>query len=323
MPVMIRQRLLLPLRMPHRVFTIIVVAVIVLAVIQRGIGISPYYLHFASGMLIFGIMALGYNLLHGYTGLVSLGSAGFYAVGAYGGALMMDFLGSYDVWGGLLGCLGASALFALIVGVVSTRLGGVSFLLITFAFSMVPYLLIRSPLRDITGGHTGWRLPVTPPFVFDLTDPFLFLFFTLGALVAIYIILSVIVNSPFGLSLLCIKENELKLCSLGYNTWLRKTLAATISGTVIGFAGYLKLLCDFSISAEMGFYYTSAKVILCALIGGTGTLVGPFLGVITWFLIEEFLVTPGLLEIIMGSTLVVVVLRFPFGISGAFRKGRV
>ena len=317
---MIRSRLL-HLPMEDRIFAIVAAAVIAFAVSQPVLDFSPYYLNFVSNMLIFGIAALAYNLLHGYTGLIPLGTAGFYMVGAYGGALALRYLGN-NIWLGLLGSLGMSAAFALIVGIIATRIRGVYFLITTFAFSMLPWILIRGPLRDITGGHTGIHMRILPPFFFDLHDPFLFLLFTSGTLIAVYIILRVIVSSPFGLSLRCIKENELKLTSLGYNTWWLKILAVTISGTLTGFAGYLFLLKNLSISPILGGFFISAKVILIALVGGFSTLVGPLAGTFVWFLIEEFLVGPGLLEIILGSMLVVVVLRFPLGIVGEFLKSR-
>lgn len=317
---MIRSKLL-HFPMEDRIFAIIAAAVIAFAVSQPVLGFSPYYLSFVSNILIFGIAALAYNFLHGSTGLISLGTAGFYMVGAYGGALALRYLGN-NFGLGLLGSLGTSAAFALIVGIVATRIRGVYFLLVTFAFSMLPWLLIRGPLSDITGGHTGIQIRILPPFFFDLHDPFLFLLFTAGTLIAVYIILRVIISSPFGLSLRCIKENELKLTSLGYNTWWRKTMAVTISGTLAGFAGYLFLLKNLSISPVMGSFFISAKVILVTLIGGFSTIVGPLAGTFVWFLIEGFLVKPGLLEIILGSALVVVVLRFPLGIIGEFLKSR-
>jgi branched-chain amino acid transport system permease protein len=141
-------------------------------------------------------------------------------------------------------------------------------------------------------------------------------------LIGVYILLRFIITSPFGVSLRCIKENELKLSSLGYNAWWHKTLAVTISGTLTGFAGYLYLLKNLSISPVLGTYFISAKVVLCTLIGGLSTFVGPLVGVVVWFLIEEFLVQPGFLEIILGSALVIVILRFPQGIVGEFLKSR-
>ena len=317
---MIRSRLL-HFPMEDRIFAIIVAAVIAFAASQSVLGFSLFYLNFISNILIFSIAAMAYNLLHGYTGLISLGTAGFYMVGAYGGALAMGSFGnSYGI--GLLGSLGMSAALALIVGLIATRIRGVYFLLITFAFSMLPWLLIKGPLRGITGGHTGMHLKIVPSFFFDIGDPLLFLFFALGALIAVYIILRFIVSTPFGLSLRCIKENELKLSSLGYNTWLRKTLAVTIYGTLTGFAGYLYLLKNLSISPVLGTYFMSAKVILVTLIGGITTFTGPVVGTFVWFLIEQFLVQPGLLEIILGGALIVVILRFPFGIVGEFLKSR-
>ena len=307
--------------MEDRIFAIIVMAVIAFAVSQWVLGASVYYLNVVSNMVIFGIAALAYNLLHGYTGLISLGNAGFYMVGAYGGLLALRYLGN-NFGLGLLGSLGMSAAFALIVGIIATRMRGIYFLLVTFAFSMLPWILIRGPLRDITGGHRGTYLKILPPFFFDLHDPFPFLLFTLGTLIAVYIILRVIVRSPFGLGLMCLKENELKLASLGYNTWWLKTLAVTISGTLTGFAGYLFLLKNLTISPILGSFFISAKIILVTLIGGLSTLVGPLVGTFVWFVIEEFLVAPGLLEIILGGALVVVVLRFPFGIIGEFLKSR-
>jgi branched-chain amino acid transport system permease protein len=307
--------------MEDRIFAIVTAAVIALAVSQPVLDFSPYYLNLASNILIFGIAALAYNLLHGYTGLIPLGTAGFYMVGAYGGALALRYLGN-DFGVGLLGALGVSAAFALIVGIIATRIRGVYFLITTFAFSMLPWILIRGPLRDITGGHTGIHIRILPPFFFDLHDPFLFLLFTSGTLIAVYIILRVIVSTPFGLSLRCIKENELKLTSLGYNTWWRKTLAVTISGTLAGFAGYLFLLKNLTISPILGSFFISAKIILVTLIGGLSSFVGPLVGTFVWFAIEEFLVAPGLLEIILGGALVVVVLRVPFGIIGEFLKSR-
>ena len=317
---MTRSRLL-HLPWEDRIFAIVIVAVIIFGASQSVLDFSPFYLNFVSNILIFSIAALSYNLLHGYTGLISLGSAGFYMVRAYGGALAMQSLGN-NFGIGLLGALGMSAAFSLIVGSVATRIRGVYFLLITFAFSMLPWLLIKGPLRDITGGHTGMHLRIVPSFFFDIGDSSLLLFFTMGILSAVYILLRYIVNSPFGLSLRCIQENELKLSSLGYNTWWRKTLAVTISGTMTGFAGYLFLLKTLSISPVLGTYFISAKVILCTLIGGLNTFVGPLVGSFVWYLIEEFLVRPGLLEIILGAALVIVVLRFPAGITGEFLKSR-
>ena len=315
---MIRSRILnAPIE--DRIFAILVAVTAIVIAAQPVIGYSIYYVDFISNTLIFGIATISYNLLQGYTGLLSLGTAGFYIMGAYGGGLLMRYWGS-NFGIGLLGALGMSGAFALFVGALATRVRGIYFLLVTFGFAMLPYLLIKGPLRAITGGHTGLHLGAPPAFIFDLNDPFLFFFFVWGLLIIVYIVLRLISTSPFGLSLKCIKENETKLSSLGYNTWLRKTLAVTISGTLTGFAGFLFLLKNLSISPVAGTYYISAKVVLCTIIGGLSTFVGPLVGTYFWYFIEEFLVAPGLLEIIMGVALVLVIARFPRGIIGEFLR---
>ena len=318
---MVRSRSIQRIPMQDKMFAVVVAAVIAFVAIQATLGVSVYYVGFISNLLIFGIACIAFNFLYGYSGLLSLATAGYYMVGAYGGALAIRYLGN-NFGIGLLGALGMTAVFSFIVGAVATRIRGVYFFLITFGFSMLPYLLIKGPLRKITGGHTGMHIKVLPSFIFDMDNPYAFLFFTLIMLIAAYILLRCIIASPFGMSLRCIKENEIKLSSLGHNTWWHKTLAVTISGTLTGFAGYLYLLKNLSVSPVLGTYFISAKVVLCTLIGGLSTFVGPLVGVFVWFLIEEFLVQPGFLEIILGGALVIVILRFPQGIVGEFLKPR-
>jgi branched-chain amino acid transport system permease protein len=303
------------------IFTLFVAAVVVFIAIQAVFGFSVYYVHFISNLLIFGIVSMAFNFLYGFGGLLSLATAGFYMVGAYGGMLAIRYVGN-NFYVGLLGSLVVTAIFSLMVGAVASRIRGVYFFLITFGFSMLPYLLIKGPTREVTGGQTGMHIRELPSFFFDLKNPYYYLVFVLLLLIAIYVLLRCIIASPFGRNLRCIKENELKLSSLGYNTWWNKTMAVTISGTLTGFAGYLYLLKNLSISPVLGTYFMSAKVVLCALIGGMSTFVGPLVGSLVWYLIEEFLVQPGFLEIILGFALVVVILRFPQGLIGEFLKSR-
>ena len=312
-----RSGLLQRIPMKDRIFAVFVAAMVVFIAIQAVFGFSVYYVHFISNLLIFGIASMSFNLLYGFGGLLSLATAGYYMVGAYGGMLAIKYIGN-NFYIGLLGSLVTTAVFSFIVGAVATRIRGVYFFLITFGFSMLPYLLIRGPAREITGGQTGLHMRVLPSFFFDLKNPYYYLFFVLVLLIVVYILLRYIIASPFGRNLRCIKENELKLSSLGYNTWWNKTVAVTISGTLTGFAGYLYLLKNLSISPVLGTYFMSAKVVLCTLIGGLSTFVGPLVGALVWYIIEEFLVQPGFLEIILGSALVIVILRFPRGIVGEF-----
>lgn len=294
------------------IMLVVVVFTLIFSVIQQFSGISIYYLKFLSNIIIFSIFAMAYNLLHGYTGLISFGHAGFFLTGAYGGALGILHVAN-NTWIGLIFCLVSSILFSFVVGFTAVRIRGIYFSLLTLSFSMLPYLLVRSTLRRLTGGHMGIQFITPPPFFFDMSNLRLFLFFALGVLVIVYLILSGIINSKYGDCLKCLRDNETKLEGLGYNTKRIKYLAVTISGTLSGFAGYLFLLNTLAISPAMGFYFESAKVIFVTLIGGIGSITGPLLGTFFWFLIDEFLVKAGFVEIVLGTALIIVILRFPSG----------
>lgn len=320
---MIRERLArFPLQMDDKVLLLIIAALIAFAILRATLNLPTYYLILLANILIFGILALGYNLLHGHTGLLSFGHAGFYLMGAYAGAITLQLTGG-NVWLGFLGALVISTAFAFIVGFIAVRIRGIYFALITLAFSMIPYLAIlriRGALRELSGGHMGLHLGYPPPFIFDLGNPLLFFFFTLGVFIAVYIIMRIIINSNFGQSLKCVKDNELKLEGLGYNTRRLKYIAVTISGSFGGLAGYLYLLSNLSINPTLGNYYISVKIIVVSLIGGVNSIIGPLLGTFVWYGIERFLVVPGFLEITLGVTLVIVILRLPFGITGLIKR---
>ena len=298
------------------IFFIFIIAISIFIVLQVFFNISIYYIGFVSHIIIFSIISLSFMFLYSYTGLLSMATAAFYMLGAYGGVFAIKYLGN-NFFIGLFASLGLSAIFSFIVGSIANLVKGVYFMLITFGFSMFPYLLSRGPLKGITRGQSGMHLRKLPAFIFDLANPYFFLLFATGLLIIIYLFLRFLRHTHFGKALISIKENELKMKSLGYNTWWIKTIAVTISGTFTGFAGYLFLLKSLSISPVMGTYFLSAKAIFCSFIGGIGSVVGPIVGTLCWYLIEEFLVLPGFLEIVLGSGLVIVILFFPQGITGS------
>jgi len=307
------------LEIDDTIFLGIIGGVIVFAIVQPIFNLPDYYFFVLSNIFTFGILALSYNLLHGHTGLLSFGHAGFFLVGAYAGALTLKFSGN-SVYFGFIFCLLVSAIFAFIVGFIAVRLRGIYFAILTLAFSMLPFYLIRDTFNKQTNGTMGWHLLVCPPFVVDFRNPLLVCLFALGALTVIYIILRKIINSDFGQCLRCIKNNELKMEALGYNTRQLKYIAVTISGCFAGLAGFLWLLINHSISPSLGSYFMSAKVIFVALIGGVSSIIGPLLGAFMWFIIEEFLILPGFFEITLGVALIIVILWVPSGIMGLFKR---
>jgi branched-chain amino acid transport system permease protein len=307
------------LEIDDKILLVITGGAVIFEIAQPIFNIPNYYLFVLSNIFTFGILALAYNLLHGHTGLLSFGHAGFFLVGAYTGALTMQFTGN-NVYFGFIFCFLASAIFAFIVGYIAVRLKGIYFAILTLAFSMLPFFLIRDTFSKQTRGTMGWHLLAPPPFFFDLLNPALLLLFALGVFIATYIILRTIINSNFGQCLKCIQNNELKMEALGYNTRQLKYIAVTISGSFAGLAGFFWLLINRSISPEIGSYFMSAKIIFVALIGGVSSIIGPILGVFIWFTIEEFLLIPGFFEITLGLALIVVILRWPSGIMGLFIK---
>lgn len=317
LPITLRRKLK-SIPLDDKTFVIIIIALLVYSAIQSVLGISSYYLTFISSVITFGILAMAYNLLHGHTGLISFGHAGFYVTGAYAGALTMLYTSS--IWMGFAGTIVGSAVFAFIVGFASVRIRGVYFALLTLSFSMIPFILIRGPLGWLTGGDQGLRIMKYPAFPVDLGNPLTFFFFSLGALVVTYLILRIIISSHYGKCLKCIKDNELKLEGLGYNTRRIKYTAVTISGLLGGLAGYLSVLANLSANVALGTYFVSAKVIFVTLIGGVSSIVGPIIGSFIWNFISEFLVVPGFLEITLGTILLVVILRFPRGLIAIFKK---
>jgi len=246
-----------------------------------------------------------------------MATSAFYMVGAYGGIFAIKYLGNNFFWG-LIASLVLTGLFAFIVGSVANLTRGVYFMLITLGFSMFPYLLSRGPLKEFTRGQSGMHLRKLPSFIFciDLENPYSFLIFVITILIIVYITFRLLPSTHFGKALVSIKENELKMKSLGYNTWRIKTIAVIINGLLAGLSGYLFLLKNLSISPVMGTYFVAAKAIFCSLIGGINIVLGPIIGTLSWYLVEEFLVIPGFLEIILGSGLVLVILFFPLGITG-------
>lgn len=303
-------------------FIIYIILIITFIFFQPIFGISVYYIGFISNIIIFSIISLSFMFLYSYTGLLSMSTSAFYMVGAYSGIFAIKYLNNvFSV--GLLSSLSATALFAFIVGSVANRVKGVYFMLITLGFSMFPYLLSRGPLKGLTRGQSGMHLRKLPAFIIDLENPHLFLFFIVILLIGIYLCLRLLPHTHFGKVLFSIKENELKMRSLGYNTWWIKTMAVIINGILAGLAGYLFLLKNLSISPVMGTYFISAKAVFCTFIGGLFSVLGPIIGSLCWYLIEEFLVFPGFLEIVLGIGLIMVILFFPQGIIGALIANRM
>lgn len=228
--------------------------------------------------LVFSILALGLNLVLGYAGLPSLGHAAFFGVGAYTAGLMsLHVTDSFWIGGGtaILASLGVGAVY----GLLALRTTGVYFLIITLALGQIAWAVAFS-WRSLTGGSDGLRGITRPDLGFgiELTSTASYYFLSLAAAAAALLLMSRIVRSPFGEALRGIHQNPDRMAALGYNVWLYKFLAFVISAGFSGFAGVIFVYYKGFISPEAVGIVVSAEITLMVIVGGAGTLAGPFIG---------------------------------------------
>jgi len=255
---------------------------------------------------IFGIFAIGFNILFGLTGYLSFGHAAFLGVGSYSAVWMFKLL-SMNVLPALALSVVVSGLFAIVIGYVSLRRSGIYFSILTLAFAQMSYNLAYSVLTPITNGETGLQLSLDDPRILDgvnvsgdlpstnlfglamnSTAKFDFLgmtfqfnagfYFCAIILIAAFYIAMRITRSPFGLMLLAIKTNQTRLNYTGVNTRPYTLAAFVISGMYAGLAGGLLAITDPLAGAERMQWTASGEVVLMTILGGAGTLLGPVLG---------------------------------------------
>ncbi len=245
---------------------------------------------------IFGIFAIGYNLLFGLTGYLSFGHAAFLGIGSYATVWSFKLL-TMNVIPAVIFATIFAGLFAAIIGFLSLRRSGIYFSILTLAFAQMFYNLAYSVLTPITNGETGLQLSNTDPRVIDglfieaaagLPSTNLFgiemngysgFYFCAALLILGFYISLKIFRSPFGLKLKAIKSNQTRMRYTGYNTRPYLLVAFVISGMYAGLAGSLMAVTDPLAGAERMQWTASGEVVLMTILGGAGTLIGPLLGV--------------------------------------------
>jgi len=256
--------------------------------------------------VIFGIFAIGFNILFGLTGYLSFGHAAFLGVGSYAAIWMMKLL-TMNVIPAIMLSVVIAGIFSLAVGWISLRRSGIYFSILTLAFAQMSYSLAYSVLTPITGGETGLQPKITDPRILDGAlesgqQPRANLFglemsssfelpignwvFILNAgyyIAAIAMLISFylsirIFRSPFGVMLRAVKSNQTRLYYTGLNARPYTLAAFVISGMYAGLAGGLMVAMDTQAGAERMFWTASGEVVLMTILGGAGTLIGPVLG---------------------------------------------
>ncbi|WP_350333575.1 branched-chain amino acid ABC transporter permease [Coralliovum pocilloporae] len=283
--------------------------IFVIMVLAGPIILAPFgagYPDLLQRFAIFGIFAIGFNILFGLTGYLSFGHAAFLGVGSYASVWMFKLL-SMNIIPAIILAVIVSGLFALLIGYVSLRRSGIYFSILTLAFAQMSYNLAYSVLTPITNGETGLQLSLDDPRILDgggaadalpLTNLFgltmnstskvelmgLTLQFNVGFYVcALFLIIAFYISmrifrSPFGLMLRAVKTNQNRLNYTGVNTRPYTLAAFVISGMYAGLAGALLASTDPLAGAERMQWTESGAVVLMTILGGAGTLVGPVLG---------------------------------------------
>ena len=268
-----------------------------IAVLTMPIWLAPIgagYPDLLQKFAIFGIFAIGYNILFGLTGYLSFGHAAFLGIGSYTAVWSFKLL-TMNVIPAILFAVVMAGLFAALIGYVSLRRSGIYFSILTLAFAQMSYNLAYSVLTPITNGETGLQLTADDPRIFDtavtgggLPSTELFgismsgysgFYFCAVVLIIGFFFSLKIFRSPFGMKLLAIKSNQTRMKYTGFNTKPYLLTAFVISGMYAGLAGALMAVTDPLAGAERMQWTASGEVVLMTILGGVGTLFGPLLGV--------------------------------------------
>ena len=287
---------------------------------------SNVALNFLAVTLIVSLAAQGWNLLGGFGGQFSFGHAAFFGVGAYASAIWQMRLG-LDAWTGLLAGAAAGALTGLVIGFLAFRAGlrGSYFALVTLAFAEVFRVLANS--SEVTGGAAGMLLPLRiGAGNLQFSDRATFLALVVALTVLVLCLVQWIRGSRFGAQLVALRENEEAARALGVDVLAVKLKAICLSGAITATAGVLYLQYFLFIDSNIAFgTWISVEVLLAAIVGGLGTVLGPVVGALALHGLGELVKTlvgqlPGIDLAVYGAILVVAVAFLPGGLVGLVRR---
>jgi branched-chain amino acid transport system permease protein len=286
---------------------------------------SDYAVLTLTRIMVLAIYAVGYNILFGYAGLLSLGHAMFFATGLYAASLGVTRMG-LGVPEAFLMAIITGIVVSFVIGLVALRASGVAFMIVTLMFSQAAFLTVLY-FGEYTRGDEGIVIPDTLRafsflgFDVSLSDPILRYNLALGFLALAVFACLVVVRSKIGHVLIAIRENENRTAMLGYDVWRYKLIAFVLSGSFAAFAGAAYALMFAYAGSTLASIQYSIHPLLWTLLGGAATVLGPVLGTGLMFLLVDFasgFTTASLLFV--GVVLIVLVLFFPKGILGTLRQ---
>lgn len=289
---------------------------VIMAVLLAIVPLTGIYPYFVMQALCFALFACAFNLLIGYSGLLSFGHSMFLGTAGYFTAYSLKAWGVTPEIGILLGVLGAAAL-GVITGLIAIRRQGIYFAMITLALSQLIYFIyLRAPF---TGGEDGIQsIPQGKMFgILDLSDPMTLYYVVVAIFLLAFLLIYRIVNSPFGEVLKAIRENEPRAVSLGYKVDHYKLMAFILSGALAGLAGSVKIFVAQNASLTDVHWTMSGEVVLMTLVGGLGTSFGPIVGAFIIVAMQQYLASFGQWVMVMqGAVFVICVLSFRRGVVG-------
>lgn len=303
-------------------YILLVLLVLFLLLLPQVAGI--YVLYMGIHILLLSLFALGFNLLLGYTGLLSFGQAGFYAAGAYACAKILLVIPS--LFAGIIGGVLFAGVVSLVLGFLCVRHTRIYFAMLTLSFGMMIYSLAWK-WRDVTGGDDGLvgipRAPLEIPGIisFDMSSMENYYYFVLiVSLLAIFVFYR-IVHSPFGLILQGIRESESRIVFAGISLRNYRLMAFTIAGLYAGLAGALLPPLENTVTPPIAHWTYSAEPVLVTLLGGIHTFAGPIVGSLLFYVIKDIIVRFTEYWLVwFGAIVLVLVMAFRGGVVSFFAE---
>src|SRR6188508_2322528 len=315
---MIKQR-------PFLVEALTAIGLILAPIVLPYLGFAP---NTVNRILVWGLFGIGFDILFGYTGLLSFGQSAFYGTGGFFAAYLLTRLGFPYVTPAIIAGMVAAAVTGYLVGLIALRRTGIYFAMITVAIAEVFFYLEFNPLSEWTGGENGLPGVPTPTLHLGFTTmhfttgwslyQYLAVCYFVGIVVALRI-----VRSPVGTVLSAIRDNPLRAQAVGHNVHGYKLTAFVIAAAYAGFAGGLLGVLQAFMPPDAFTFETSGQLVMQTAIGGIGTLFGPLLGAAVWLFLQDFLQSAldlgAAWKLVLGLVFVLLVTFLRRGIIGGFK----
>lgn len=272
-------------------------------------------------VFILAVFALSYDILMGHIGILSFGHALFFGSGAYTLGILVKY-GQWSLPAAIAAVIVIAALESFVIGVLSLRVHGVYFAMVTLAFATVAFILVEATdFKQWTGAEDGLHGIPLPDAINPTIHRTEFYFLALAFAVAVFLFVRLCVDSPSGRVWAAIRENEARATSIGYNTLVFKVQATIVSGVLAALAGALNAMWNLSATPLTMDVSTTINALLMAIIGGSGTLIGPMLGAgvlqLLGYLLNLWL--GSVWQLVFGLIYILLVLFVPYGIVGTWR----